>query len=297
MISATQIPFARLAGFTARVVELLEAVEADKDETERRRLKSGSPASSDTGSPASSSAPPEKRNAIASRRPGGVRFRNVTVYSPDGRLLVKDVDFDLAPGENLFVTGANGAGKTSLFRVLAGLWAPASGAVENPGEDPSPVSVEGSPRVFYVPQRPYLVSGTLRDQVTYPLPGAKAHDARVLEALSMVNLLKLAEGDLGLDRAPHDWTDVLSGGEKQRVGLARLYFRIFTGRGTPFWTRRRRRSTRTRRGCSTRSSGSSGSPRFPSRTARSCGSSTTSTSTSTQTGREGGLKDMKDTAR
>ena len=53
----------------------------------------------------------------------------------------------------------------------------------------------------------------------------KAHDARVLEALSMVNLLKLAEGDLGLDRAPHDWTDVLSGGEKQRVGLARLYFR------------------------------------------------------------------------
>ena len=214
----------RLAGFTARVVELLEAVEADKDETERRRLKSGSPASSDTGSPASASAPPEKRNAIASRRPGGVRFRNVTVYSPDGRLLVKDVDFDLAPGENLFVTGANGAGKTSLFRVLAGLWAPASGAVEKPGEDPSPVSVEGSPRVFYVPQRPYLVSGTLRDQVTYPLPGAKAHDARVLEALSMVNLLKLAEGDLGLDRAPHDWTDVLSGGEKQRVGLARLYF-------------------------------------------------------------------------
>jgi ATP-binding cassette subfamily D (ALD) protein 3 len=87
-------------------------------------------------------------------------------------------------------------------------------------------------RVFYVPQRPYLAHGSLRDQVTYPevVPRGKADaalDARVLEALRTVNLLKLVGDDSagGLDVTKHDWADVLSGGEKQRIGLARVFFR------------------------------------------------------------------------
>lgn len=172
----------------------------------------------------------------------GVRFDGVTVYSPDGRLLVKDVTFALKPGENLFVTGANGAGKTSLFRVLAGLWAPSAGTVTRPDvvvpgrSNTSGGAGAAAPfQVFYVPQKPYLVSGSLRDQVMYPLKSgcasgagagdAAARDEEVLEALRRVNLLKLVEAQpQGLDHAPHDWADVLSGGEKQRVGLARLYF-------------------------------------------------------------------------
>jgi ATP-binding cassette subfamily D (ALD) protein 3 len=164
-------------------------------------------------------------------------------------LLVKDVSFDLKPGENLFVTGANGAGKTSLFRVLAGLWEPASGVVTRPdvqrsddddddddddSRDASEEEEEGGTettssaasrpfQVFYVPQKPYLVSGSLRDQVMYPRAGSSDFDDEIIEALSRVNLLKLVNAH-GLDRVPHDWADVLSGGEKQRVGLARLYF-------------------------------------------------------------------------
>jgi ABC-type uncharacterized transport system fused permease/ATPase subunit len=169
---------------------------------------------------------------ISGAAEAGVRFDGVTVFSPDGRLLVKDVTFALKPGQNLFVTGANGAGKTSLFRVLAGLWAPAAGTVTRPdvsrsGGSAAKTAGDRPFQVFYVPQKPYLVSGSLRDQVMYPLPGEPGGgaDRAVLEALRRVNLLKLVEAQpQGLDHTPHDWADVLSGGEKQRVGLARLYF-------------------------------------------------------------------------
>ena len=255
----------RLAGFTARVVELIEAVDGDRaerassndaaretgasrdddasaDETRRREGAVTSAASDGTRGPAVSDSAATKRmanetaKANASDSDGSFAFTDITVYSPDGRLLVKDLDLALRPGENLFVSGANGAGKTSLFRVLAGLWAPARGAVSRPAGSlaPSAASRRFDSRVFYVPQRPYLAHGSLRDQVTYPeVCGKKrdaALDARVLEALRTVNLLKLVSDAEpgragGLDVTKHDWADVLSGGEKQRIGLARVFFR------------------------------------------------------------------------
>ncbi|KAI9209715.1 ABC family transporter: long-chain fatty acid [Polychytrium aggregatum] len=195
---------AQLSGFTARVMELLEAVEPQERDLSLMSSK-----------------------FLESDVEDMISFRDITITSPDGRLLVKDLSFDIVPGKNILVTGANGAGKTSLFRVLAQLWIPTAGTVTVPRG----ARDLAQPLLFYVPQRPYLASGSLRDQVTYPsrfgVPGPErdAVDAKVLECLDRVKLLKLYDSTKGgLDFSHFDWNDVLSGGEKQRVGLARLFF-------------------------------------------------------------------------
>ena len=133
-----------------------------------------------------------------------IEFQNVTVFSPDNRLLIKDVSLKIKRGESLFITGANGAGKTSLFRVLAGLWKASEGVVLRPRNGLKSTKSEGGEggdnavsSLFYVPQRPYLVTGSLRDQILYPAKQKSEEDEfdkddeRILECLTRVNLVKL----------------------------------------------------------------------------------------------------------
>ena len=214
----------KLSGFTSRVVDLLHSVESGEGEEEEGKEMV------------------TKNNGIVqtSSNDDEIEFQNVTVFSPDNRLLIKDVSLKIKHGESLFITGANGAGKTSLFRVLAGLWKASEGVVLRPRNGLKSIKSEGGEgddnavsSLFYVPQRPYLVTGSLRDQILYPAKQKSEEDEfdkddeRILECLARVNLVKLLKkGDrnVGLDRTEHDWNDVLSGGEKQRIGLARLYF-------------------------------------------------------------------------
>ena len=214
----------KLSGFTSRVVDLLHSVESGEGEEEEGKEME------------------TKNNGIVqtSSNDDEIEFQNVTVFSPDNRLLIKDVSLKIKRGESLFITGANGAGKTSLFRVLAGLWKASEGVVLRPRNGLKSIKSEGGEgddnavsSLFYVPQRPYLVTGSLRDQILYPAKQKSEEgefdkdDERILECLARVNLVKLLKkGDrnVGLDRTEHDWNDVLSGGEKQRIGLARLYF-------------------------------------------------------------------------
>eukprot|EP00871_Galdieria_phlegrea_P005475 jgi/Galph1/5929/GphlegSOOS_G4573.1 len=147
-----------------------------------------------------------------------IRFEHVNIISPDRTILCRDLNLEVPPGVNVLITGPNGCGKSSLFRVLAGLWPVYGKRLYRPE----------SSKIFYVPQRPYLALGTLRDQIIYPLTKEEAEergctDELLKKLLHEVYLDDIGQRKGGLD-AVCDWSDVLSGGEKQRIAMARLFF-------------------------------------------------------------------------
>jgi putative ATP-binding cassette transporter len=124
--------------------------------------------------------------------------------------LIHDLSADASALEPLLVQGPSGTGKTSLMRALAGIWREGGGSVTRPALS----------EVMFLPQRPYMILGTLRDQLTYPR-AAGASDEQLSEVLRAVNLANLPERFGGLDVEMH-WADVLSPGEQQRLAFARL---------------------------------------------------------------------------
>lgn len=252
-----------VAGHTSRVSELLEQVkhlskegpahifaEGAAKRKAQKALTAGDAAAADKSADLPPVPPPMRTAGDA------ISFDRVTISSPDGTVLVRDLTFTVELGKSVLLTGPNGSGKSSLFRVLAGLWPAQGGTVTCP---------QGK-SIFYLSQRPYLVSGNLRDQVLYPysststittaalqrsrptsrvgsalnllsLKGLKggaheegvqldihAADQLVTECLEAVELGYLARRfPKGLD-ANANWEDLLSGGERQRLAMARLLY-------------------------------------------------------------------------
>jgi len=150
---------------------------------------------------------------------GCISFKDVDIITPNGERLASDLNVDVQEGRSLMVTGPNAVGKTSFFRVLAGLWPTSGGAVDLkvPREE-----------VFLVPQKVYSVMGSLADQVTYPKHvSAKERtadvEARLLATLNQVGIGYLVDREGGWD-AKRKWEDTLSLGEQQRLGIARLFY-------------------------------------------------------------------------
>ncbi len=138
---------------------------------------------------------------------GSFALADARIALPDGRVLAEGAALTLAPGEAVMLQGASGSGKSTIFRAIAGIWPFAQGRLSMPP----------GARMLFLPQRPYLPQGTLRRAVAYPEDAARFSDAEVAAALSDVGMASLV-AQLDMDGA---WARSLSGGEQQRLAIAR----------------------------------------------------------------------------
>lgn len=142
----------------------------------------------------------------------GLSLAELTLMTPNyQRTLITDLSIALSEGEGLLVKGPSGCGKSSLLRAMAGLWNSGQGTIHRPQPGD----------ILFLPQRPYMIVGSLRDQMIYPNMEIEASDAELKAILQQINLPDLDERFDGFD-AVEDWSSVLSLGEQQRLTFARL---------------------------------------------------------------------------
>ncbi len=149
----------------------------------------------------------ESRIYIKEQDKDQITLPELEVYLPSGQLMITAKDIVIKPGEKVLIKGKTGAGKTTLFRVLSGLWPFGKGDVLIP---------KGK-KVIVLPQKPYIPIGTLAEAVSYPEPPEKYTREEIIQVLEDVDLGEFVNR---LDVVAH-WNMVLSGGEQQRLGIAR----------------------------------------------------------------------------
>ncbi|ESL12001.1 hypothetical protein TRSC58_00239 [Trypanosoma rangeli SC58] len=146
-----------------------------------------------------------------------IEFDRVPIVLPTNEVLCKELSFYVKRGMNLLVVGPNGCGKSSMVRLLGELWPLQGGRIMKPRGD----------QIYYVPQRPYMSHGTLRDQITYPLKASEVlvGESTLLHCLEQAMLDDIfLKPDITWDSTLSWAEDVLSMGEKQKLAMARLFF-------------------------------------------------------------------------
>jgi len=147
--------------------------------------------------------------AVQSAAESDVKIEDVELRLPDGKPLLTHLSADIKPGERVLVSGPSGSGKSTLFRALAGIWPYGAGKIILPQLK----------RLLFLPQRPYVPIGSLRNAVTFPAVPGTFSDSQISDALTAA---KLGDYANRLDEE-HHWDRRLSPGEQQRLALARAF--------------------------------------------------------------------------
>lgn len=141
------------------------------------------------------------------REGDAIAFENLTIRLPSGKTILEDRSETAKIGDRIIVKGPSGRGKTTLFRVLAGLWPYGEGNITMPLRD----------LVFFLPQKPYLPIGTLKEAAIYPeLSGDEEEIKKYMDFAGLAHLIPHLE-------EVSDWSHKLSLGEQQRLAFVRLF--------------------------------------------------------------------------
>ncbi|CAG8524988.1 274_t:CDS:2 [Paraglomus occultum] len=207
-----------LAGYTARIGQLLEAI--DDIENRLEHVETVHDIDGSLENIDSDFLLDQQPNAYTEL---SISFDRVTIKSPAGKTLLTDLRFTIEQNKNVIILGPNGSGKTSILRTMSGLWPACEGAVNLPH------ATVKQKVLVYLPQTPYLTYGSLRDQITYPvvnsLRSSFITDEAIRTILSKVGLVHIEKicGDFDTVYG-QEWNTMLSPGEQQKLAFARLFY-------------------------------------------------------------------------
>ncbi|EGC28306.1 hypothetical protein DICPUDRAFT_160365 [Dictyostelium purpureum] len=153
-----------------------------------------------------------------------IKLDYLSYYSPKGNKLFSNISLIIEKNQNLLIMGPSGCGKSSLIRIINGLWPFFTGTIDKPNND----------KIFFLPQQPYLIFGSLESQILYPF--SKSDSKRINEK-EMRRMFSQFELEYLLDREmeiknnqniindlTHNWLNQLSNGEQQLISIIRLFY-------------------------------------------------------------------------
>ena len=208
-----------LAGYTARLGHMLEVANdvsrvarVQQQEHALAALAESEEAAEEEAAGTETTSVPKKPSAEA------IVVRHVTTYTPEHRVLARDVNFVVEPGCNFLVTGPSGCGKSTLLKVVHGIWPYYDGVVETPTFAPT--------QVQYLPQRPYICHHmSLSEQITYPFRDIHLAHTELVRLLGLLDLEHLLDTpDAETDDDTREWHSTLSLGEQQRLCFLRVLY-------------------------------------------------------------------------